>query len=173
MNEEWRAVKGYEGLYEVSNTGKVRSLNYKGKTGYVREMCLKKHPDGYRQVQISRQGFNETICVHRLVAEAFLPNQRGLPQINHIDYDKTNNNVTNLEWCDPSRNTKHSWENPTRKRAYRAEKIAQYALDGRLIAIWENCISVKNELGYHQTSIWECCEGKRHTAYGFIWRYAS
>lgn len=100
MAETWKPIDGTDGLYEVSNTGKVRSLNY-GNTGITRE--LKASPDritGYVRVRIKDNNENVKYClVHRLVATAFIPNTNGLPCINHKDEDKTNNNVSNLEWC--------------------------------------------------------------------------
>ena len=107
MIEEWRPVVGYEGLYEVSNTGQVRSLDryvkysngrihlYKGK---VLSPGIK--PDGYLLINLCCNGKHNTIRVHRLVTEAFLPNPDNLPEVNHKDEDKTNNRVENLEWCD-------------------------------------------------------------------------
>ena len=105
-SEEWRPVLGYEGLYEVSNTGIVRSVDRYVKNGHSsyrlhkgKVISLLKGEYGYIQVNLYYNGKNYKKYVHRLVAEAFLPNPDNLPQINHKDEDKTNNNVTNLEWC--------------------------------------------------------------------------
>ena len=105
MIEEWRPIEGYEGLYEVSNTGRVRSLDMyvKGK-GYRlhkgKVLSPAKNKNGYLKVNLHCNGKRKTITVHRLVAEAFIPNSDNLTQVNHRDEDKTNNNVENLEWCD-------------------------------------------------------------------------
>lgn len=104
-DEEWKPAVGYEGLYEVSNLGNVRGVNRMTyRKGVVR--CLKgkiRKPQiistGYKQVQLSKDGKVKGICIHRLVAEAFIPNPDNLPCVNHKDEDKTNNNVENLEWC--------------------------------------------------------------------------
>lgn len=100
MSEVWKAIDGTDGLYEVSNTGKVRALNY-GNKGITRE--LKTSPDrltGYVKVRVKDLNENVRVClVHRLVADAFISNEDGLPCINHKDEDKTNNDVSNLEWC--------------------------------------------------------------------------
>ena len=100
MGEIWRPIDETDGLYEVSNTGKVRSLNY-GNTGMTKE--VKASPDrvtGYVKVRVKDRNDNVRTClVHRLVANAFIPNADGLPCINHKDEDKTNNHVDNLEWC--------------------------------------------------------------------------
>lgn len=115
MNEEiWKPVVGYEGLYEVSNTGQVRSLDryikysngqihlHKGK---VLSPVIK--DNGYLQVGLYYNGKYKMFLVHRVVAQAFIPNPDNLPEVNHLDEDKTNNNVTNLEWCDRSYNLKY------------------------------------------------------------------
>ena len=106
MIEEWRPVVGYEGLYEVSNTGQVRSLDRYIKNGHSsyrlhkgKVISLLKGEYGYIQVNLYYNGKNYKKYVHRLVAQAFIPNPDNLPQINHKDEDKTNNRVDNLEWC--------------------------------------------------------------------------
>lgn len=93
MMEEWRAVPGYEGLYEVSNMGNVRNVR---RNTLLR---LSKTNYGYIRVGLCKNGISTGFQVHRLVAQAFIPNPDNLPQINHLDEDKTNNNVDNLEWC--------------------------------------------------------------------------
>ena len=98
MIEEWKAVPGYEGLYEVSNKGNVRNVRRN------KLLRLSKTKYGYIQVYLYKNGIKTGLTVHRLVAEAFLPNPNNLPQVNHKDEDKTNNNVDNLEWCDAKYN---------------------------------------------------------------------
>ena len=114
MIEEWRPVVGYEGLYEVSNTGRVRSLDRyvkgKGKSyflhkGRVLSPAIK--PEGYLIVRLQRR----TFYIHRLVTAAFLPNPDNLPEVNHKDEDKTNNRVENLEWCDHKYNMNYGTRN--------------------------------------------------------------
>lgn len=107
MIEEWRPIEGYEGLYEVSNTGRVRSLDMylkcKGKSYRLQKgkvLSPSKNTDGYLQVCLCCNGKYKKCLVHRLAAQAFIPNPDNLPEINHLDEDKTNNNVDNLEWCD-------------------------------------------------------------------------
>ena len=124
--EEWRDVVGMEGLYEVSSLGNVRSVDrivafkdgrkvhYQGK-----QMKLRKNTDGYLQVQLCPDSSTtKTIKVHRLVAEAFLQNPSGLREVNHIDENKTNNNVTNLEWCDRIANCNHGTRNVRISRSH-------------------------------------------------------
>ena len=106
MIEEWRPVVGYEGLYEVSNTGQIRSFDRYVKYSNGRIHLHKgkvlspiKDKDGYLQVNLCYNGKIHQIKVHRIVAQAFIPNPNNLPQVNHKDEDKTNNSVDNLEWC--------------------------------------------------------------------------
>ena len=109
MLEVWKPIKGTDGLYEVSNTGKVRSLNY-GNTGMTKELKLSADRlTGYVRVRVKDMNENVMLCsVHRLVAEAFIPNPDNLPCVNHKDEDKTNNDVSNLEWCTQKENAIYS-----------------------------------------------------------------
>ena len=93
MMEEWRAVPGYEGLYEVSNTGMVRSLRHN------KIMSPNTNRYGYKYINLCKDGIIKTKTIHRLVAQVFIPNPDNLPEVNHKDEDKTNNSVDNLEWC--------------------------------------------------------------------------
>ena len=114
--EEWRDIEGYEGLYQVSNLGNVRSLRWHT------PMILKpsKMGRGYLQCHISYKGKRAYFYVHRAVAKAFVPNESNKPYVNHIDGDKTNNNANNLEWVEPYENTYHAmasglWQNEKEK----------------------------------------------------------
>ncbi len=174
MNEIWREVKGYEGLYDVSNIGNVRSLNWRH-SGKTRNLFLKTHRDGYKQVELFKDGKKQMLCVHRIVAEAFLDNPENLPQVNHKNYDRSDNSVANLEWCSASDNCKHEWGNPKRKHrvsTHPKRAITQLSLSMIPIREWVDCLEIKKTCGMNQTSIWECCDKKRKTAYGYIWRYA-
>ena len=98
MTETWKDVVGYEGLYEVSNLGNVRSLNWRG-TRCARMLCKRPNNYGYLCVLLSSKNVSKKLTVHRLVASAFLDNPSEFSDVNHIDEDKTNNSVWNLEWC--------------------------------------------------------------------------
>lgn len=120
---------------------------------------------GYPYVSLWRDNKFKHFRVHRLVAEAFIENPYNLPQINHIDENKTNNDVTNLEWCTASQNIRHSIY-----RQYR--KINQLSLGSKLVKTWDSLTQINKELGYSNSHIIQCCKGERKTAYGFKWEYA-
>ena len=105
MKEEWRDIEGYEDWYEISNLGRVRSIDNRKilKTNFSK--------DGYERVTITKDKITRNMSIHRLVAKAFIPNPYKLPQVNHIDGDKTNNNVDNLEWCTNQENHNHKMKN--------------------------------------------------------------
>lgn len=183
MDVVWADVPGYEGLYQVSSSGAVRSMNY-GNTGAVKELSLKRGTRGYYHVLLYKNGAREDITVHRLVALAFIPNPLNLPCINHKDENRTNNRVDNLERCTVKYNTRYSLirrgivvkdKKPrTRKNTSRVNfRVIQLTLAGEIVRVWPNSCAVKHTNGWSDWSISECCRGKRKTAYGYIWRYAS
>ena len=114
MNEEWKDIKGYEGKYQVSNLGKVKSLQrWSGTKFYDREYILNNYvnkKNGYVYVYLTKNNKSKNIRLHRLVAEEFIPNPNNLPQVNHKDCNKENNNASNLEWCTASYNVKYAFE---------------------------------------------------------------
>lgn len=120
MNEIWKNAVGYEGLYEVSNLGRVRSVDRYDSLGHFREsIILRQHLDhnGYKFVALFKDGKRKSIKIHRIVAMAFIPNPNNLPQVNHIDENKINNNVDNLEWCDCKYNCNYGTRNERTAKA--------------------------------------------------------
>lgn len=119
--------------------------------------------------------------MHRLVAEAFIPNPNNLPQVNHIDGNKENNNVSNLEWCSCQNNIQHAWdigiktfseELKQKMRKSKSIPVLQYDKEGNFIKEWESARIAGRTLGIIEQSICECRAGKVKTAGGFVWRYA-
>lgn len=125
MQEAWKDIKGYEGLYQVSNLGRVKSLERKvwsGTTFYTRSekllkqwKCRSHNRDFYLYVTLSKHGIHKNVGVHRLVAQAFISNPSNLPEVNHKDGNKTNNVISNLEFCTCKENQNHSWSVLRRK----------------------------------------------------------
>lgn len=183
--EEWRPVVGYEGIYEVSDWGNVRSVDktvnclvygkYKIKR-HIKSAVLKKAITtwGYNQVMLYKDSIGKHKSVHRLVAEAFIPNPNNLPEINHKDECKTNNTVENLEWCDATYNKNYGGRtNKVAKkllnRPDQSKKVYQYTMDGELVKIWPS-VSECGRNGYNERCIFGCSRGefKQHKRY--LWK---
>lgn len=186
--EEWRDIKGLEGRYQVSNLGRVKSVsrwvNNNGGLRYITSklLSLTIKPNGYVCVRLHNP--NCCLYVHRLVAEAFIPNPDNLPQVNHKDEVKTNNRVDNLEWCTVLYNnnygTKQERISKSRQNSdkwkesfiARRRRVIQYDLITKeILKEWESVCSTKNE-GYCISAISQCCNGIRHSAYGYGWRFS-
>lgn len=178
--EEWRDIQGYEGLYQVSNYGRVKSLerikNGANQFGrcimHVKDKILKPFPNtqGRLQVDLKINGVRNTCLVHILVAQAFILNPNGYTNVHHIDEDKTNNNVENLMWMDES-------EHKAIHAAKRFSKeVYQYTLDGILVAIWKST-SECHRNGFNKTSVSYCCRNKywgsegKNIFKGYKWSY--
>lgn len=172
--EEWKAIAGYEEVYEISNLGRVKSLKY-GK-----EKILKpgKTENGYLQVQLWRDGKIKNFLVHRLVAEAFIPNPEGLPEINHIDEVKDNNCVENLEWVSRWYNmhfgTLYERSAAALSKAVEASKYSDF----REICLTFASTREADRNGYKQGNVAACCRGcfnrEGNNKYkGLFWRFAS
>ena len=164
MEEIWKDKKDYEGHYQVSNCGRVKSIKF-GK-----EIILKQNiKGGYYSVVLSKNGILKNYLVHRLVAEAFLDNPDNLPQVNHKDECKTNNIVSNLEWCDRKYNVNYGSRN---KRA--AEKLSkivlQYDLNGNFTKEWKSTRECDRN-GFRSQHVVDCCNGKLKKYKGFLWEY--
>ena len=174
MTEIWKPIKGYEGRYEVSNLGNVRSLNWR-KSGLAKKLTPAIDRYGYLQVCLSKNGKQFNGKVHRLVADAFLPTNRNDLQVNHKDEDKTNNRASNLEWMTPAQNVNHGTRN-TRMSAAKingnAKAVKQLDLDGKIVRVWPSMSEVRRVFRYDTGLLSLCCRGIKHTAYGYRWEYA-
>lgn len=181
-NEQWLPIEDYED-YEVSNYGRVKSLNYNHTN---QEQILKQYTNiyGYQQVGLWKDGKRKRFFVHRLVASAFIDNPNNYEQVNHKDECKTNNHVENLEWCTAEYNCnygswieKHSGENhplygKLGKEHPTSKQITQLTLSGEVVRNWDSAIDIKRELGYHNQCISSCCSGRYKSSYGYKWVYA-
>lgn len=198
--EFWKDVPEYEGLYQVSTNGRVKSLKrevtYKdGRKRIFEEKILTPRSDkgGYQYVILSKNDTPKTFKIHRLVAQCFIPNKSKLPQVNHKDENKKNNCVSNLEWCSAKYNinygscrkratqshdysksrNKINWKESQAKRVKKLYKpIWQCKLNGERIKKYRSAKDVNTELGFDASSIAKCCKGKLKTVHGYVWKYA-
>ena len=185
MKEIWKDVIGYEGLYQVSNRGRVKSLERLSTNGRcLKGKILKTYKrNGYNRISLSKNGKNNWFSTHRLVAESFLNKldfkslldedrskiDLNKLEVNHIDENKSNNNIDNLEWCTSKYNNNYGNHKQNVIDKIK-KKVSQYDLNGNFIKMYDsiNDASFDSNLTHH---IGEVCQGKRKTAGGYIWKY--
>ena len=170
LGEIWVDIIGYEGLYQVSNFGRVKSLG-NGRSNNSKEKILKTLNNGHLFVVLWKNGAKNRQYVHILVAIHFIPNPENKPIVHHIDHNPLNNNAENLVWLTKK---EHAKEHPERyKKAGKKPKITiQYTNDGEFIKQWNSVAEIQQELGYNNSAIIKCCQGKYKQAYGYKWKYA-
>lgn len=174
--EEWRAIPEYEGIYEVSNFGNVRSLprykrgNFDSKV-FIEGKAIKqvKNNRGYYIVQLSKNNKVKNFSVHRLVATAFIPNPNSFPQINHKDEDKTNNRASNLEWTTLKRNINYGTRNK-RMALTKGKNVKAFDDDGNFIMGFCSMAVAEKITGINQGDISRCTLGKTEHAGGYVWK---
>lgn len=196
MKEIWKDIVGYEGLYQVSNCGRVKSLekeviHKRYGTYKLKEKILKQYVEklGYVRVGLYKNCKIKHFLLHRLIAEAFIPNPYNKPYIDHIDGNPKNNNIDNLRWCTHKENMNnpiaekrtsdslkgHNTSEETKKKIGKSHSISIYQIDktnGCIIREWSSMTDVERELGIDHRKICNCCKGKRKSTGGYIWRYA-
>jgi hypothetical protein len=177
-NEEWRDIVGYEGYYQVSSCGRVRSVDRKIKTGrgYIschvkgKIMKIKVHRTGYLEVSLSINGKSKTHKVHRLVSAAFIPNPQNHKEVNHKDENKANNNVDNLEWCTSKYNANYGERN--RKSALaRSKGIVQIDARGIAVAKYDSLTNAGKSVGGNAQGVFLCANNIIKKYKGYIWKY--
>lgn len=189
ITEEWKDIKGYEGIYQISNIGNVKALNFGSPTHKQRrgERLLKKitSSTGYFVVTLYKERIGIQHFIHRLVADNFIPNPFNYPVVDHINTNTKDNRVENLRWV----TVKGNVNNPiSAKRRYEAvcnslkgkfgieslkhKAVAQFSKDGKYIKTWGCMSDAWRYYGLDSGCITKVCQGKQKTAGGFIWRYA-
>ena len=185
MEEIWKDIEGFEGLYQVSNIGRVRSYDREITKPHPRNQSIpftyiqkgrvlrqRKHTAGYWTVMLWKDHVPYTRTVHRLVAEAFIPNPQNLPEVNHIDEDKANSIVTNLEWVTKSGNMRHgSCGERMGRKHWKA--VVQMDENGNVIKEWPCAQHAAEQLNIRHTQIIAVCRGRygcKHAG-GYRWRY--
>ena len=174
-------IKNFEGYYQISNLRRVKSLDrnvianknggIKILKGTLMKLTRQKGRDekGYMVVNLRKEGKNKVSFVHRLVAEAFIPNYDNKNTVNHIDGDKSNNNINNLEWSTYSENNKYAIDNGLRHP--RSRGISQYDLQGNFIRKYKSIAEASILNNYGRCSISNCLNKRQYSYKGYIWKY--
>lgn len=174
--EEWKDIEGYEGKYKASIYGRIKNIKTK--------KILKQYVgnNGYYRIGLYNNSITKVYEVHRIIAKTFIDNIDRKEEVNHIDGNKLNNNIKNLEWVTHKENIQHAWRTklfePVREASRRygkdnpaAKKIIQYNLKGQKIKEYESIADAVRETKIHKTSIGKCCNGRQKTAGGYIWKF--
>lgn len=163
QTEIWKDIPGFEGLYQASTLGRIKSLPRKKKSwGSYKTIIMKQslNTQGYPFVSLCKEGKVFRARVNRLIAMTFLPNPDNLPQVNHKNEIKTDNRLENLEWISAKDNCNYS-----------VKSIKQYDKNGKFINKWENLDMILKKMKIDKGNIIKVCKGHRKTAGGFIWKY--
>ena len=185
MEEIWKDIEGYEGLYQASNLGRVKRLAKTTKFGNSYKTFQENITDGYvddvgyKYVILSKNGIKTRYRIHKLVAYLFIPNPDNKPEIDHINTIRTDNRVNNLRWVTRKENLnnpltivkmKHLPKHKGKEHP-RARKILQYDINGGFIKEYDSIVDAANTVNGSKSSICGCCRGKNKTASGYVWKY--
>lgn len=183
MKEVWKDIPDYEGLYQASNLGNIKSLQRTmpnsgayGKYFTVKEKILKPHlhNNGYCSVKLSKYGKINRVTVHKLIATLFVANPHNYSIINHKDENKSNNKADNLEWCTAKYNCNYGTRNERLRiinTLVGGKKVLQYSLDGDFVKEYSSISEASRKTGVYVRSISSVCNGRGKTAGGYIWKF--
>lgn len=184
IDEVWVNIENFEGLYQISNLGNVKSMNRivdigNGKIYTQKEKIIKNYGKTYRQVNLYKNAKCYHFYIHILLAKAFIPNSNNKEQVNHIDGNKFNNDLRNLEWVTRSENARHAHDIlKVNKRAYQkgvmnklSKSVSQYTLDGIFIKKWDSIAEAVNFFKPKKASISMCCNKKIKQTLGYKWSF--
>lgn len=184
MKEIWKDIKGYEGIYQVSNLGRVRSLNRtyilnNGNPQSAKGQIMSQYDtkDGYKGIKLRGLCVRKSFRVHRLVAQTFIPNPENLPEVNHKDENKHNNIVSNLEWCTPKYNANYGTVKERLSISHKrnpiySKPVAQFSMDGEFVKSYPSAKEAAKQTGLHAQNIGACCRGIYSHSGGYRWQYA-
>lgn len=168
--EVWQDIPGYEGRYQASTYGRIKSLERKGTFLKVLKPII--HKNGYAFVDLYKNNRKKRFSIHRLISMTFLPKwENEYTQVNHKDENKLNNRVENLEWCTCEYNINYGTGKQKRSNS-KSKTVLQLDISKHLIRKWKSATEVEKQIGYSRRNICFCCNGKRKTAHGFLWQYA-
>lgn len=193
VKEIWKDIDGFEGRYQVSNFGNIKSVDKyiitrkaynQRRNGILRKLQVSKN--NYIFISLKKEGKQYNKYIHRLVAQAFIHNPENKCEINHIDCDKSNNHVSNLEWVTSSENKKHAFINNlmrgtclymnkinTLSKEKCSKKICQYSLEGEFIRGYNSIKEASKKMGCTDVAIGNCANGKSKKSMGFLWKFAN
>lgn len=166
--ELWASVKEYPN-YQVSHKGNIRSLNY-NRMGVIKNMIPKPDKWGYLICVLRNKKGKKTLHIHRLISDVFIPNPNHLSQVNHVDGDKNNNSINNLEWCSQSYNMNHAYKNFLNPRQ---KGVVQKNSNGNIQNVFRSAHEASRVTGINRGNISNCCIGNTSHAGGYIWEYAT
>lgn len=170
MYEEWKPVKGYEGFYEASTMGRIRSVTRyinrsRGGLQMSRGMVLRQNHNGsYYSVGISKYGKQKTVAVHKMVMEAFSQRPVWAEEINHINHNSLDNHLSNLEWCTVLQNRDHTYKDGNSKRARPVQRLN----DGK---VYRSMCEAAKDISATQSQIDKVCNGKMRQTHGYSFRF--
>jgi hypothetical protein len=180
--EIWKDIAGYEGKYQVSNFGRIKSLPINtglkvGQRHFDKMLTPVKDTTGYYRVHLRRDGRDKRIAVHRLVAMAFVENPKMYKYVNHKDENKTNNNASNLEWCTAKYNTNYGTSVQRRRNTFvgnHGRPVDMFDMDGNFIKHYDCTRSVMED-GFNPSGVYMCCCGKQGCTQsgGYVWRFSN
>lgn len=178
MNEIWKDVRDFEGIYQVSNLGRLKALEREvlvcgGATRRIPEHIIKpmKCKNGYYEASFSLKQRRTVRLLHRVVADAFIPNPFNLPEVNHKDENIANCRADNLEWCTSKYNANYGTRNARMMVLRKTKRVAQRTKDGEFINCFKSIADAERVTGVDNTTITRACKGKQKTAGGFVWQY--
>ncbi|MGN8688791.1 NUMOD4 domain-containing protein [Atopobiaceae bacterium HCP3S3_F7] len=173
MEESWKPITNFEGKYEVSNLGNVRSLKYRNSSA-IKLLVLTTNADGRKYVDLYQNGNRTRKQVHTLVAIEFVPNPDSLKEINHIDENPLNNRADNLEWCTRKYNVNYGSRNIRHSKAMKNGKLSKaveaYSCEGNLVYTFPSA-SEAGRNGFHASHVSACCRGELKSHKGLVWKY--